>query len=144
VVRGFPDFYRPVGLAEQRIGVATKGEWEVLCGFELTLVGLASNLAGGGSAWVIVRTTPNGKEFYVTDIHTVSKGPDHPPAHYHLYKDGTLLLPTSTNEGAPSVHPPFMVPYRFIEGEVVRAYIENLGTVAGDFYFVVHGYEVSV
>jgi len=141
---GYPDFYRLIEFGAQRIGVAIKGEWEVMQGRELTLIGTAFSLAGGTSKLVINRTTPTGRQFYVTDLHLMCRGPDFPPGMYHLYKDGLLLMAASSSSGAPSIHPPLMVPFRFDEGKALRAYVWNDGAVTADFYFTVHGYEVPV
>jgi len=141
---GFPDFYRPSVLGERRFGMAIESEWWILQGYQLTLVGLATNLPAGGSSTVINRTVPDGRVLYVTSIIFMSRGPDFPPAMYHLYNGGTLYTAAATGSGQPTVTPFFISPFRFDAGDVTRAVVWNEGTVTADFYIVLHGYEVSV
>jgi len=141
---GFPDFYRPSVLGERRFGMAIESEWWILQGYQLTLVGLADNLAAGASQTVINRTVPDGYILYLASIVFMSRGPDFPPAMYHVYNGGILYTAAATSSGQPTVTPFFISPFRFDAGDVTRAIVWNEGTVTADFYIVLHGYEVPV
>jgi len=140
---GYPDFYRLIEFGAQRIGVAIKGEWEIVAGRQKTLIGTAFGLAGGASTTVISYPVPDGKQLYITAMAFISRGPDFPPAMYHVYMDGTLLMAGTTSSGNTSIYPFFIAPFRVDSGYLVRGIIWNEGAVAADFYLVLHGYEVS-
>jgi len=141
---GFPDFYRPSVLAERRFGMAIESEWWILRGYQLTLVGLADGLPAGASQTVINRTVPDGRVLYITSIVFMSRGPDFPPAMYHVYNGGILYTAAATSSGQPTVTPFFISPFRFDAGDVTRVIVWNEGTVTADFYIVLHGYEAPV